>query len=282
MNGIVIDIDPVIAHIGGFELRWYGLAIALAVMAAVWMAVREGKRRGVSPDDIYSIVSWALVGGLVGARLFHIIDQWEYYSANPSQLVQFQQGGLAIWGGLAGGSLATLLYARIKRLPIARLTDVAAPALLVGQMVGRLGCIINGDAYGGATNLPWGFIYQNPKSLIPSQLLGVPTHPYPVYEILWDAVVLFVILRLGRRWQTSGLVFASYLALYSLGRMLLTFVRQETIVVAGLQQAQILALITLLGAVALFFHLWSVLPKGSEKSVSTNRPDGTLEPEIES
>lgn len=255
MNGIVIDMDPVIAHIGGFELRWYGIAIALAVVAAVWMAVREGKRRGISPDYIYSTVSWSLVAGLVGARLLHIIDQWDYYAVNPLQIVQLQQGGLAIWGGLLGGGLATLLYARSRHLPLGRLADVAAPALLLAQMIGRLGCIINGDAYGGVTNLPWGFIYQNPNALLPASLFGAPTHPYPVYEILWNASALLVVLWLGRHVKEDGLVFASYLALYSLGRMLLSFVRQENVVLFGLQQAQVLSLLILLGSVAMFLYL---------------------------
>lgn len=255
MNGIVIDIDPVIAHIGGFELRWYGVAIALAVVAAVWMAVREAQRKGIVPDDIYSAVSWALIGGLAGARLFHVLDQWEYYAVNPLHIVQLQQGGLAIWGGLAGGGMATLLYARSKRLPLGRLADAAAPALLTAQTIGRLGCIINGDAYGGVTNLPWGFIYKNPDSLIPARLFGVPTQPYPLYEMIWNALALLVVLWLSRRVKKDGLVFACYLALYSLGRMALTFVRQENLILFGLQQAQVLALAILVGSAAMFIYL---------------------------
>jgi phosphatidylglycerol:prolipoprotein diacylglycerol transferase len=114
-------------------------------------------------------------------------------------------------------------------------------------MVGRLGCIINGDAYGGPTTMPWGFVYTNAGAMIPDALKGIPTHPYPVYEILWDLALLGLLLFLRRRSLPGGLLFLTYVAGYALGRFTLTFVRQEAIVLWGLQQAQVVAL----GALAL-------------------------------
>jgi phosphatidylglycerol:prolipoprotein diacylglycerol transferase len=242
MNGIVININPVIFQLGGFELRWYSLAVLAAVLAALLIAVHIARRKGIPPAAIYSAAPWVLLGGILGARLFHVLDHLSYYLAHPAQVMAIQQGGLAIWGALIGGGLALVVYARSARLNLAVLSDLLMPALLVGQIIGRLGCIVNGDAAGGLTSLPWGFIYTNPAAMVPPGLLGVPTHPYPVYEMLWNGLSLVLIWRVSKRTHKNGSLFAVYLALYALGRIVLTTVRQETVLFWGLQEAQVLAL----------------------------------------
>src|SRR3989304_4189701 len=186
MNGIVINIDPMAIHIGHFMLSWYSIVVILAILAAVGIAIYEGKRKGISSDTILSLAPWVLIGGIIGARLFHVIDRWENYAGNPLQIFAFWQGGLAIWGGLAGGGLGAGIFARLKQIPFGRLADPLVPGLLVAQIIGRFACIINGDAVGGATSLPWAFTYINPGAMVPTGLLGVPVHPYPVYDQLWN------------------------------------------------------------------------------------------------
>ncbi len=245
MNGIVINIDPVIAQIGPFEIRWYSLAILAAVVAAVAITAYRARKKGIAPDETYTLAVWVIAAGIIGARLFHVIDHFGYYSQHPGQILQIQQGGLAIWGALVGGALAAVIYDRVRHIPIGRFFDAVTPALLVAQIIGRFGCIVNGDAYGGLTTLPWGFIYTNPNAMIPPQLFGVPTQPYPVYEMIWNGLSLLIIWRLGRSFKRDGMLFLTYLSLYSLGRFLLTFVRQENTMLWGLQQAQVIALFVL-------------------------------------
>jgi len=255
MNGIVINISPVIFQIGHFELRWYSLAIMLAVAAAVLITARRATLKGIARDEIYSLALWVVLGGLLGARLFHVIDRWEYYAENPLNILQLQQGGLAIWVAFFGGGLATLVYAKIRGLSLGRLVDAVTPGLLVAQIIGRFGCIVNGDAYGGVTSLPWGFIYTNPDASILPSLLGLPTHPYPVYEMVWNGLVLLTLIKLERHFHQDGLLFLSYLTLYSLGRFILTFVRQEKLIFGGLQQAQIIAVLAMAASVLAMMYI---------------------------
>ncbi|MFC1916825.1 prolipoprotein diacylglyceryl transferase [Chloroflexota bacterium] len=239
MNGIVINIDPALFRLGDFVLAWYSLAIIL----------------GIAAGEIQSLALWVVISGVVGARLFHVVDRWEYYAGNPLYIFQLQQGGLVIWGALVGGAVALSIYAKSLHLPLGRLLDAVVPGLLVAQIIGRIGCIVNGDAYGGITNLPWAFIYTHPSASIPGNLFGMPTHPYPVYEMVWNAIALMVIWRLDRHFKKEGLVFLSYLVLYSLGRFILTFVRQENQFFWGLQQAQVIAIAALVILVGVLIYL---------------------------
>ncbi len=254
MNGMVINIDPVILRLGNLVIEWHGALAALAALAGVLIADRECRKRGIPPNTFYFGALLALIGGLVGARLFHVIDHFDYYYSNPTQIFQFQ--GLAIWGGLIGGGAVVLAYARIKHFPLGRIADALVPAVLVGQIIGRIGCAINGDAYGGATGLPWGFTYVHPDASITGSLFGIPTHPYPVYEILWNAAALLLLLRLRRHFRTDGMLFLSYVSIYSLGRITLSFVRQENTTLWGLQQAQVLGIIGLMAAATIAIYIY--------------------------
>ena len=269
MNGIIINIDPVILQVGHFELRWYGLAIMLAVAVAVLITAHRSKQKGIAREEIYSLALWVVLGGLLGARLFHVIDQWEYYAGNPLQIFAVWQGGLAIWGALAGGFVAAVIFARLKQMPFGRLADTLVPGLLVAQIIGRFACIIDGDAVGAATNLPWAFTYINPNAMVPPDLLGVPVHPYPVYDQLWNLLGLAIALKLRRRLKTDGLLFLSYLSIYAVGRFILTFVRQEKVWFWGLQEAQVVAIGILIISVSVIMYLTKKAKPNLTAPVST-------------
>lgn len=254
MNRITIALDPVLARLGPFPIRWYSLFIMAGIAAGVWLSTREARRRGLPPDAIPALAGWAVLGGIVGARALHVIDRFDEYRRDPAMVLHLGQGGLAIYGAVLGGALATWLFARREGLSFAVLADAIAPGLAVALAVGRLGCLVNGDAWGAPTNLPWAVVYTNPRAFIPADLLGVPTHPYPVYDMALNLAVVALLWRLRRRVLPSGTLFLIFLALYSLGRFALTFVRQERVWFWGLQEAQLLALLGLAGATVLLFR----------------------------
>lgn len=257
MNGIIINIDPVALSLGHIHITWYSLIVMLAIIAAVGIAIWEGKRKGIPSDTILALAPWAVLGGVIGARLFHVIDRWEYYSADPLQIFMIQQGGLAIWGAILGGSLGVVIFARLKQISLGRLADTLVPALLVAQIIGRFACIIDGDAVGGVTSLPWAFTYINPNAMLPPGLLGLPVHPYPVYDQLWNLMGLAVALKLRHHFKTDGFLFLSYVSIYAVGRFVFTYVRQEKVWFWGLQEAQVLAIAILVAvAVAVIYVHW--------------------------
>jgi len=255
MGPIVIDIDPVIFHIGHFSVGWYGVSIAVAIVAAFSLGLREARRKGIPEDEIYSMGLWAVPAGLIGARLLHVIDKWSYYMANPLAALAIQDGGLAILGAILGGSIAGFGYARRRGLSLGRVADAAAPALILGQAIGRIGCTINGDAVGAPTDLPWGFVYINPGAMAPS--LGQAYHPTQVYEMAWDLLVLGLLWWARGRIKVDGLLFLIYLSLYSAGKFTISFWRQEAPFLFGLQEAQVVALATIAFAVAMAVSLLS-------------------------
>ncbi|MBI4200258.1 MAG: prolipoprotein diacylglyceryl transferase [Chloroflexi bacterium] len=272
MSGITINIDPVIVHLGGFAVRWYGLTFAGGIGVAILLVLREAKRRGLNTDKVANLAIGAVIGGLVGARLFHVVDRLDDYLANPIQVFRVYQGGMAIWGGLVTGGVVAVFLARRNGLPIGTLADASVIGMLAGQMVGRLGCIVNGDAYGGPTGMPWGFVYVNPGAMIPEALKGIPTHPYPVYEILWDLALLGLLLFLRRRELPAGMLFLTYVAGYAIARFTLTFVRQEAVWLWGLQEAQVVAMVTFIAAMAgAVYVLRARAPAARRSSASSRR-----------
>lgn len=263
LASITIDIDPVLIHVGHLALGWYGIAIMLAITVAFLVVSREARRRGLDSEAVLSVAGWAVAGGMVGARLLFVLDHWSIYAADPLRSFAFQEGGLAIQGALLGGFAAAVLAARRAHLPVLSLADAAAPAVVLGQAIGRLGCLVTGDALGAPTSLPWGVRYVNPGAM--ASQLGVALQPVFAYEALWDVAVFALIWTLRTRIQQPGRIFALYLGLYAAGKFGLTFFRQERVWAWGLQEAQFVAAALLLGALAFWIF-------GSSRVIEQPRP----------
>jgi len=251
-----IGIDPVIGGLGPFELRWYGLIMAVAVLFGVWIMSRQLKLRGISSHHVLGIAIPGVVFGIIGARLVHVLDRLDYFVEHPGEIFGYQMVGLAIYGVVGGGLIGLIMYCLWKKLPIPRTIDATALAFPAAQIVGKFANIINGDTWGSPTDLPWGITYTNPDSFIPADLLNVPTHPTPIYEQLWLLVVVAVLLLAMRRlMRVDGLAILAYAWLYSLGRFFITFYRANDPILWGLKEAQLIALAVLVLAPPLAYWL---------------------------
>ena len=151
MIRIPIGIDPVIAQIGPLALRWYSLAIVVAIALAVILTRREFRRKGLPLDHYDSVVLWTVAAGILGARLFHVIDQPDRFLEQPGRILAVQEGGLAIYGAVIGGFIAVAILSRVYRAPFLSVIDAIVPGLVLSQALGRYGCIVNGDAWGSTT-----------------------------------------------------------------------------------------------------------------------------------
>ncbi len=240
---IDVTFDPIIAQIGTFQLGWHGIFTALAVLGGIWLGSRRAERWGFSADGVGTVVIWAVVGGLIGARLFHVLDHLPYYAEHPLEAFAVWEGGIAVYGAFIGGILGGMIGVRQTGLATWPLLDAAAPAMLLGQAIGRLGCLSNGDAWGAPTGADWGIVYWHPSDLLPHDLIGVPTHPYPLYEIVAVVALMVGLWLLERRRPAhDGSLFLVAAIGYSAIRFGLTSFRQETVIFWGLQEAQVIAL----------------------------------------
>ncbi len=180
---MTIDMDPIIFQIGSLQpIGWHGVMMVTGIIVAILLAGRIAVKEGISPQEVYTSALWIVLLGLIGARLTHVIDEFDHYSQHLGQIFAIWEGGMGWYGGLLGGIVGGVAYAKFARIPLGKFADTLALAVFLGLAIGRLGCTINGDAYGTPTSLPWGLIYTHPDDFAD---LFVKGHPAPVYEIIW-------------------------------------------------------------------------------------------------
>ncbi len=254
---ISIGINPVAFTIGTFEVRWYGIMVLLGVVAVILVSLREAKRVGFPREHIYNVALWAIIGGILVSRLFHVIDRWDYYWANPGELLNF--AGLTIYGAVVGALLAVLIYGLVKKISFWKLGDIVAPGAILGQAIGRIGCLLNGCCYG--LEKPSGYVgtieYTNPNYGVYGTPLDVPMLPTAFYHLVWNLIVFGILWGLRRRLKPQGTLFLLYFALYALGDLVIRSFREGQPFLFGLQQAQLIGIIVLLITVPwLAVKLW--------------------------
>ena len=275
LASISIGINPDLIDAVGLVLSWHGFLTFVAVAVSVYLVVRWGTREGMTADSIYSAAVWCIAGGIIGSRLLHVIDLWgDVYQHDPVRVLYVWQGGVTIYGAILGGFVGGALYiivrnsdwylamwgryfrflgeAKAAPLPgVGHLADIAAPAMLISQAIGRVGDIINGEHFANVSDLPWAITYSHPES---PGFGRPPTHPAVAYELLMDLVILALIWPLRKRLRPQGMFFALYLATYSFGRFFLSFLREEFKEYGGLNEAQIIALVVMAVTIPLLIY----------------------------
>jgi prolipoprotein diacylglyceryl transferase len=215
-------------HLGPLELRAYGLAIALGVLASVAIAQRRWARRGGDPADISGLAVWSVIAGVIGARAYHVATDWRRFEGRWSHAFAIWEGGLGIPGGLLAGVLVGVWLAKRRGMNVPTLLDVVAPAIPVAQAIGRLGNWFNQEVFGRPTDLPWG-LEIDPEHRPSRYATETTFHPTFLYEALWNlalagALVLYERRRSGGR---PGNLFALYVGGYALGRLWVEALRAD-------------------------------------------------------
>jgi phosphatidylglycerol:prolipoprotein diacylglycerol transferase len=279
-------------NIGPLTIHFYGLLIMLGVVAAAVLSYFEAKRYKENPEIVLDCLPWLIIGGVIGARIWHILTPpashvaqgitTMYYLTHPLDAIAIWRGGLGIPGGVAGGALAFYLYARKRKISFGRWADIIAPGLALAQAIGRWGNFINQELYGRPSDLPWAITIDRQHRL-PEYIDVARYHPLFLYESLFNLANMGFLLWLSRKFEDKrkkGDVFLSYLVTYPVFRFLMEFLRLDASFVGGINANQIMMLV--IAVLSLGFLFWrhrkeffskSELATQDEKQGHEHHPD---------
>jgi len=251
------DIDRFGIHIGPLYLRFYGIIIMFGALMAALLAQRLLRQKKRDPDIVWDGLIWALVFGIIGARLYHVFTPsisaggWQQtlnYLRNPISILTTWEGGLGIPGAIMGGVLGLYIFARRNNIALGLILDVAAPGVALAQAIGRWGNFVNQELYGPPIDLQWRMFYIEPAYRLPSVAEFEYFHPLFLYESLWNLANMLFLLWLMRRFEDRlkvGDLFFAYLIIYPLGRFLLEFIRLDYVPLFAINLNQLVMLLVM-------------------------------------
>lgn len=244
---------------GFLSVRWYGLLIASAVLVGVTLAQGLARRRQVNPDLVSDLAIWLVIGAIPCARLYYVLFEWENYAQRPADILAIWKGGIAIHGAMLGGLLAALIFCRLQKVQFWQMADLVAPALALGQAIGRWGNFFNSEAFGRPTDLPWK-LYIPLQNRPPEYASAEYFHPTFLYESLWNLAVFSLLMFLFFRdlkaspKLKTGTLFLVYLVAYGFGRFWIEGLRTDSLMLGTLRIAQVVSLGSIaIGAFGLFY-----------------------------
>jgi phosphatidylglycerol---prolipoprotein diacylglyceryl transferase len=269
-------------YIGPVYIRFYGIILMLGALAGAFLADREARRRGLNSELVWDALIWVLIGGIIGARLWHVFTPppsmvaqgftTMFYLTHPLDLINTRAGGLGIPGAIIGGSLALYLFCRRKKMSFLLWADIAAPAVALAQAIGRWGNYVNQELYGKPSNLPWA-IKIDPINRVPGYENYSTFQPLFLYESIWNLLNMFFLLWLGRKYADKlkeGDIFLAYLIGYSFGRFFLEFLRLDAPKIGSINFNQTFVLVVML--VSGFILFWRHR-KGDTTNIGVQPPE---------
>ena len=236
--------DNVAFTIFGFDIMWYGVLMASGMILGTLIALKEAKRVGINEDTVLDLAIIAIPIGLISARLYYVLFNLDYYLANPSQILNFRGGGMAIHGALIGGIITGYFFCKSKNINFLKMADTVLVGMPLAQAIGRWGNFLNKEAHGGPTDLPWGIMVD-----------GVKVHPTFLYESIWNLGVFIYLWYMRKHKKYEGQIIISYIGLYSIGRFFVEGLRTDSLMLGPIRMAQAISLLGVALAIVLHIYL---------------------------
>lgn len=243
--GLSFTVSRAAFSVFGINIYWYGIIIALGMIAAMAYGFREVEKRGIKQDDALNMFLIALPVAIVCARLYYVIFNLDMYRGDLLSVFDIRGGGLAIYGGVIGAALTVIIYCRARKISLGEVLDIMAVGFLIGQAIGRWGNFVNGEAFGSGADLPWAMTIVSDGAARAESV-----HPTFLYESIWDAVGVALLILYKRHKRFSGELFCAYILWYGLGRFWIEGLRSDSLYLGTLRISQIVALVSVFAGIA--------------------------------
>ena len=256
MEETIQPMDPIAIALGPFQVHWYGVIIGLAIILALYIAIKETEKRGLDKDLFMDLMLWAIPIAILSARLYYVLFEWGYYSQNPGEIIAIWNGGLAIHGALIGGVITTIVFTKKRQVSFWQLVDIAAPSIILGQAIGRWGNFINQEAHGGEVTRAFLENLQLPEWIINQMYInGAYYHPTFLYESIWNLVGFILLMLLRKVNLRRGEMFLTYVIWYSVGRFFIEGMRTDSLMLTeNLRMAQTISAVLIITAVVVLLY----------------------------
>ncbi|MGX1402072.1 phosphatidylglycerol:prolipoprotein diacylglycerol transferase [Bradyrhizobium japonicum] len=255
MKENIQPLNPIAFSLGPIEVHWYGIIIGSGLALALFLAIREERRRGLPKDTFADLMLWAIPIAIISARIYYVLFEWGYYKDNPGDIVKIWNGGIAIHGALIGAVITTYVFSKMRGISFWKLADIAAPSIILGQAIGRWGNFMNQEAHGGEVSRAFLENLHLPEFIVNQMYIdGVYYHPTFLYESVWDFAGFILLILLRRVNLRRGELFLSYLIWYSIGRFYVEGLRTDSLMLGSLRMAQMISIALIVAAIMIIIY----------------------------